>query len=339
MMHLKKTILILFAALVLPLQAQASALCVGKFPNLITDICWSCTFPITIFGASLSGGEDYQSRESPSGLCMCANQAKAGISTSFWEMVYMSDVTNIPGCFPLLGGIQVDTGINADEYGMEAGDNNSQSFQQINLYVNPAMYLMGAVVDSTCMDSRGFDIPWVSFADPLHNDDSLAMLITPYAYPFAGLVALAAGSVDAVAASIGFPIPELFWVAGAWGAMYPVTGNVTARVSREQMSRLQTARLFAELHALGTQYSAAGDGAMCGYIPQLIMDKRQYKFGRVLPFPEPKLFGSCCSPIGRSTILSESGTQAPITSMRDFGYAIFRKRDCCSGVVTPSSAN
>lgn len=341
MSFLKKIIFILFTGLLFPMQAFAgpsAALCTGKFPNLITDICWSCTFPITLMGQPLNNGEDYTSRNSNSSLCLCGNQAKAGIPTSFWELVYMTDVTNIPGCFPLLGGILIDTGINSDQYGTD-GHNDAHSFQQVNLYVNPAMYLMGAVTDSTCMDTRGFDVPWVSFADPLHNDDALAMLVTPYAYPFAGLTALAAGSVDAVAATAGFPLQELFWVAGAWGPMYPVTGNITARVSREQMARLQTARMFAELHALGTSYSAAGDGSMCGYVPQLIMDKRQYKFSRILPFPEKKIFGTCCGPIGRSTILTESGTQAPITSMKDFSYAIFRKRDCCSGVITPNSAN
>jgi conjugal transfer pilus assembly protein TraU len=297
-------------------------------------------FPIKIASTNLTNGEDYPSRSGSAPVCLCGNQAKAGIPTSFWEIVYMTDVTSVPGCFPLLGGIKIDTGINSEQYGVDGDDSNgNNSFQQINLYVNPVMYLIGAVVDSTCLDARGFDVPWISFADPLHNDDNLSMLVTPYAYPFAGLTALAAGSVDAVMATLGFPSEELFWVAGAWGPMYPITGNVSARVSREQMARLQTARIFAELHALGTSYSAAGEGAMCGYLPELIMDKRQYKFSRILPFPESKILGKCCSPIGRSTILVESGTQAPLTSMRDFSYAIFRKRDCCSGVVTPNSAN
>lgn len=334
-MRIYKLLLCAILSLLLPFHANAAnaGLCVGKFPNLITDICWSCTFPITFMGVPLSSGEDYSSRSNNSPVCLCSNQLKAGIPTSFWEMVYMADVTNVPGCFPLLGGVMVNTGINSQQYGADSETDKGKSFQQVNLYINPAMYLLGAVVDSTCMDSRGFDVPWVSFADPTHNDDALSMILTPYAYPFAGLTALAAGSVDAVAASAGFPIPSLFWVAGAWGPMYPLTGNVSAKVSRDQMGRLQTTRLLAKLHAMGTQYSAAGDDAMCGYIPKLIMDKREYKLTRLLPFPEPKILGGCCQPIGRSTILSESGTQAPTPSMKDFGYAIFRKRDCCSGVI------
>lgn len=333
-MQIKRFILALIMTVMLPLQAEAGLTCQGSFPNFVTDICWSCMFPITMMGIPLISGEDYPSNPSASPACLCGDQLKIGIPTSFWEMEYMTDVTNIPGCFPLLGGIQIDPGINSMEYGADSTV-TSHSFQQVNLYINPAMYIMGAVTDSSCLDTRGFDVPWVSFADPTHNDDALAMMVTPYAYPFAGLTALAAGSVDAVAASAGFPIQSLFWVAGAWGPMYPLTGNVAAKVSRDQMGRLETARLMAKLHAVGTQWTAAGSGAMCGYLPELIMDKREYKVSRLLPFPEQKILGSCCMPIGRTTILAESGTQAPTPSFKDFGYAIFRKRDCCSGIIKP----
>lgn len=335
-MQIKRILFTIIMLAFLPLRSEAGATCQGTFPNFVTDICWSCMFPITMMGVPLIAGEDYSSNANSSPICVCGEQLKIGIPTSFWEMEYMTDVTNIPGCFPLLGGVKIETGINAMQYGADSDiTGRGHSFQHINLYINPAMYLMGAVVDSSCLDTRGFDVPWVSFADPTHNDDSLAMLLTPYAYPFAGLTALAAGSVDAVAASAGFPIQSLFWVAGAWGPMYPLTGNISAKVSRDQVGRLQTARLLAKLHAAGSQWSAAGSDAMCGYYPELIMDKRQYKVSRLLPFPDQKIFGACCMPIGRTTILAESGTQAPTPGFKDFGYAIFRKRDCCSGIVKP----
>ena len=36
------------------------ATCTGKFPNPITDICWSCILPITIGGATIAnfGGQE-----------------------------------------------------------------------------------------------------------------------------------------------------------------------------------------------------------------------------------------------------------------------------------------
>jgi conjugal transfer pilus assembly protein TraU len=322
--------------------SYAGAQCTGKFPNLITDVCWSCAFPIKIFGSmSLfsNGAEDF-----PSGpkkpLCFCGNNIKVGVPISFWEFDLMTDVTSTPGCFPLLGGVRVNVGANRDAYGMTTdiaiGDlkrQTKESFRQVNLYINPAMYVIGAILDDTCLDNRGIDVPWISFADPTHNDDELAGLLTPYAFPFGSLLAIGAISADAVSASLGFPRQEIFWGAGSFGSMYPLTGNNTAHMSNEQSARLQTTRVLAKTHAIGMQKAAFGDDGMCNYYPQIIMDKRQYKFQRLLPKPQTqKIKGRCCDPIGRSTILTESNTELPINGWRDFSYAIFRKRDCCSGV-------
>lgn len=330
--------LVALTCLATPPAARADSTCEGKFPNLITDVCWSCTFPIRMFGREairLTGGEDYESSKKV--FCSCSNPPKVGIPTGFWEMNQMTDVTSTPGCFPLLGGVKVNVGVNSDAYGYGRirGENNRStytSFRQVNLYINPAMYIMGAVLDNSCMDNRGIDIPWVSFADPTHNDEELANILTPYAFPFASLPAIGAATVDAVAATAGFPIPEIFWAAGSYGLMYPLTGTNTAHMTNEQSARLQTVRVLAKLHAAGTQWAAAGDDAMCSYYPQIIMDKRQYKLQRLTPKPQTvKINGKCCDPIGRTTILTESGTEAPLSSFKDFGYAIFRKRDCCSG--------
>ncbi|WP_425953198.1 TraU family protein [Ralstonia pseudosolanacearum] len=320
--------------------ANADALCNGKFPNLITDVCWSCMMPIKLFGNTslLSDGqEDFYSTDSKP-FCFCQNPPKVGIPTSFWEMDMMTDVTAVPGCFPLLGGVRVNVGVNKDAFGQVSDDQSGDigetrsSFMQVNLYINPALYVMGAILDDSCLDQRGIDIPWVSFADPTHNDDELSGIITPYAFPFGGMVAIGAMSADAVAATVGFPIPEIFWAAGAYGHMYPLTGNNEAHLSMEQTARLQTTRILAKLHAAGTQWSATGTNAMCGYYPQIIMDKRQYKLTRLYPTPQTlKINGKCCDPIGRSPILTQTNTELPLPGWRDFGYAIFRKRDCCSG--------
>ena len=36
--------------------AAGMATCTGKFPNPLTDICWSCLLPITIGLVSIEGG-------------------------------------------------------------------------------------------------------------------------------------------------------------------------------------------------------------------------------------------------------------------------------------------
>lgn len=47
MRHIKLAWLSLLMGLI-PAQANAQAACTGTFVNPMTDICWSCIFPMTI---------------------------------------------------------------------------------------------------------------------------------------------------------------------------------------------------------------------------------------------------------------------------------------------------
>jgi conjugal transfer pilus assembly protein TraU len=315
--------------------------CTGQFPNLITDICYDCMFPISLGGNVVNfgvSGDDYDSGAGGAPVCACPASLSVGTPVSFWEPVFMVDVTNKPGCMPLLGGIDISPPFNALEYGAElrsaapAGAMKKSAFMHVNEYINPVMTALGVISDSPCLDQRGFDVPFISWADPTWNDDALAMILTPYGYAFAGIPSIAAEAPDAIAASTGFPTASLFWVAGAWGPLYPVTGNVATTNSPEQTAHLLTARLFAKLHAAGVQQSTAGPAALrsCGAtgVPEFLMDKRQYKTNRVFPFPD-----NMCTPIGRPLLLQEKGAARP--QDKDYGYFIFRKKDCCAPVLSP----
>ena len=315
--------------------AQGPA-CTGSFPNLITDVCWDCVFPISM-GAGLVNigvtGDDYDTGVGHSPVCICTNNLSIGTPIGFWEPRYMVDVTNVPGCLPLLGGISITPPYNAEELGAYAPNNahihgtNKSAFMQVNEYLNPIMSAIGLVMSSPCLDNRSFDIPFMSWADPTWGDDSLSLMLTPYAYAFAGLPEIASEAPDAIAAAASFPIPELFWVAGGWGPMYPLDGHVAQATTPEQVSHLLLARLFAKLHAAGIQQTTAGEDALksCGSlgIPELIMDKRQYKTNRTFPFPD-----NLCTPIGRPLQFQEIGAARP--QDKDYGYFIFQRKDCCA---------
>lgn len=315
--------------------------CTGKFPNLITDVCYDCMFPISLAGSLINigvSGDDYDSGVGNSPVCACLSNLSIGTPLSFWEPTFMVDVTNKPGCLPLLGGVDIDPPFNSLEYGAEkrsgakAGSRSRSAFMHVNEYVNPVMTALGAISDSPCLDQRGFDVPFISWADPTWNDDALAMILTPYGYAFAGIPSIAAEGPDAIAATTGFPTASLFWVAGGWGPMYPVTGNVATANTPEQVAHLLVARLFAKLHATGVQQSTAGVEALrsCGSVgvPEFLMDKRQYKTNRVFPFPDNQ-----CTPIGRPLLLQEAGAARP--QDKDYGYFIFRKKDCCAPLYSP----
>lgn len=322
-------------ALLSPLCALPQAACTGAFPNLINDVCYDCMFPMRLAGGLINfgvSGEDYDTGVGAVPICVCLRSLQVGTPMAIWEPRYMVDTTNKPGCMPLLGGVDISPPYNASEFGAEhrtnsqTGGTNKSAFMHANEYVNPVMTAMGVISSNPCFDSRSFDVPFISWADPTWNDDSLALMLTPYAYPFAGIAAIASEMPDAIAATTGFSFASLFWVAGAWGPMYPLTGNVATANTPEQVSHLLLARLFAKLHAAGAQQSAAGQDALqsCGAmgVPELIMDKRQYKTNRVFPFPDGQ-----CTPIGRPLAFQEVGAARP--GDKDYGYFVFQRKDCC----------
>jgi len=331
---------------VLSLNALADATCFGKFPNLITDVCWSCVMPIKIFGSATLASdsqEDFNSDVSGSSnaVCVCAGggQPKVGAHVSFWELARQVDVTRTPYCLVSLGGIKIDAGVNDSSYGQVSSNDSAgikktrSGFRHIHWYVNPVMTLLQVLIDNSCLENKGFDLAYLSELDPTYNDDELEGIMSPDAFLFGGVVAQGACSADCVTATAGFPSNSLFWCAGCNGQLYPLSGNVQTWIGGVQASSLLVQRAAVKLHRAGTQWSSFGDGGMCGYYPQIIMDKRQYKYSMLYPIPQTKkIAGRCCQPFGRSTVLWGSGREYPVQG-EDFAYAIFRKRDCCQGAA------
>ena len=308
-------------------------------------------FPMKLAGQNLlsAGQEDWQTYDSP--ICICSGSATIGVPVSFWEPAIIVDVHTQPGCLPTLGGISLPLGGKMGSANLDHSYGTiNQNFRQSTYYVSPLMYLMEAVLDDSCADRSAFDVAWTSEVDPTWNDDELAFIRAPLAFAFGSIPAQVAAAADAVAANAGFPLSQVFWQAGSWGPIYPMNGT-GVRFSDDQFGRLITTRMLAEAHDMselaglfakggGQSY---GSKAMCTELPSgwpamPIMDKRQYKISRLYPLPQTsKINGLCCSPIGRSTVLVEPGTQIPTNKFKDFGYTVYRKRDCCAGVISPKT--
>lgn len=355
----------------LSLQSHASAQCPNSFPNFITDICWSCMFPFRIWGANILSfnNEDFDTAANSSPVCACVTSLKIGVPVSFWEPSYIVDMHTEPGCLPTLAGLELPLPWGQSQYGATDTDKKAspmKSFRHSAYYVAPIMYLLEVILDDSCSDRSTFDVGWTSEFDPTWDDDELTMIKMPISFAFASLPAMLAAGPDAAAAMVGFPIDSIFWQAGSWGPIYPMGGTSNNYVSTDQLGRLMATRMLAEAHAMremaglfskgsGRSFacrpgeigcdSSITQGAMCAGSPvdmptALIMQKGQYKMQRIFPVPQTiKLpLGGCCSPIGRTTILQETGSQGPGPGFKDFGYQVFRKRDCCAGVVSPASA-
>lgn len=327
-------LLVLFSTM--PAMAQT---CKGKFANPITDICWSCIFPLRIAGITLAS-LDQEDTHNPGGnpLCFCGNPPKIGMKVSFWEPVRRVDVVRSPFCMVSLGGIKMDPGFDAppaSRYRRDAQDQSS--FYQVHWYVDPVIYYLQAILDNGCLENTGFDVAYLTELDPLWKDDELTRILNPDVYLFGNMPARAACAADCVAATSGFPNNTFFWCAGCQGSLYPLNGNVQAHVGGVQASSLEVYRIIAKMHREGLMWAASGENGLCGYYPQPVMDKTNYKYHMLYPIPQTpqtkKIAGKCCQPLGRSTILWGAGREFPFEG-EDFAYQIFRKRNCCQGAVS-----
>lgn len=325
----------LFLILLLLLTHGAeAATCTGRFANPVTDICWSCVFPIRIGGMDIAGLNQEDTPNPSNPICVCGNPPKVGLQVSFWEPVRRVDVVRSPFCMTSLGGIEINPGFDAPVASRNRMDGQAQtSFYQVHWYIDPVAFLLHAVLDNSCMENVGFDIAYLTELDPMWKDDELTRIINPEVYLFGNLPARAACSADCVAATTGFPNNLFFWCAGCQGSLYPLNGNIQAHIGGVQASSLVLNRIIAKLHRELLMWSASGRESMCGYSLQPIMDKTGYKYQMLYPVAQTqKIEGKCCQPLGRSTALWGAGREYPLLG-EDFSYQIFRKRNCCQGAI------
>lgn len=306
--------------------------CVGRFVNPISDICWSCIFPITIGGMRVSAsGEDTSNPRQI--LCTCSTPIpRVGVPISFWEPVRMVDVTRTPYCLVNMGGIQMMErgvqGAGSVENGHQNGNTSRMrdSFYQVHWYMYPVLYWLELIVDLVCMEKGDVDLAYITELDPLWNDDETAFILNPEAVLFANPIAQAACAADCVMASAGFGCDELFWCGGCQGSMYPFSGSIPAHVGGVQASLLALQRMIAKLHREGLLWGTVGRDAWCDRYPMPIVKKTQYKTQML--FPVPSTGSRQCHPLGRTEVIWGSGKEFPYSG-EDFGYLIWRKRSCC----------
>ncbi|AXA91345.1 TraU family protein [Massilia sp. YMA4] len=307
--------------------------CIGKFPNPVTDICWSCILPISLGGttmANLAKQEDIANPSNP--VCSCGVNPAIGLSIGYWEPARHVEVVRRPFCLVSLGGLDLNPGIPSPSAALvpDAGGQSS-SFYQAHFYTNPVMYWLRVIADFPCMERGSFDLAYLTEVDPLWNDDELSLILNPEAVLFANPVAVAACAADCVAATTGFSLPQLFWCAGCQGSVLPLDGHVRTHGGGVRTSELLTQRLTAKMHRELLAWGWHGKRGLCGPYFLPIMDKTAYKLQLTHPIADTgKLGGKCCQPFGRTTVLWGAGKEYPIKG-EDFAFMLFRKRNCCVG--------
>jgi len=222
-------------------HAAPTASCEGRFMNPITDICWSCMFPMFIGplpfvinigdqkgGTIIDDDKDIPkgvpligSGEMPLGTCTCQSRSPIlpiGLMMSWHEPTRLVDVTRSPFCMVGLGGVDLSAGLGgilpAPGYGDSKLDGEtSSSFYQTHWFMNPIMAILG-IMDVACTLglSKSLDLLFMTEVDPAWNDDSLSVIFAPEVILFTSLPAQLACGVDCVSSSLPNSTDELTMV-------------------------------------------------------------------------------------------------------------------------------
>ena len=321
-------VILLFSLLFIPSFCQAK--CHGRFANPIEHVCWSCLFPITIGKIAVSKGTLPDTDNPSSPICICPGvPPRPGIAIGYWEPIALVDVTREPFCLVTLGGVKLDVGNFPKGKIDKVTEGHRDSFYHTHWTIFPLMFWLNVITDIACVDKGQLEIPFLSELDPTWNDDEWNLVLNPEAALFGSLPAQAACMADAAKSSLGgLPIDTLFWCVGAQGGIYPLTGHVTAHVGGVDASTLLAERVAYKLHRLGTLYDS-DEGNLCKSRYKPVMPKSRYRYQMV--YPKPTVSGKkCCYPFGHTTGLWGAMREYPYKG-EDFGYLIWRKRNCCLG--------
>ncbi|HHF7349653.1 TPA: conjugal transfer pilus assembly protein TraU [Legionella feeleii] len=323
---LTRLLLVILLSGALGLKAEASQ-CKGHFINPITDICWSCLFPLTIGKANLvkGGYPDTKNPSNPVCLCPSAIGERLGISLGFWEPFALVDVTRKPYCMVNLG-VQFhvkNQGLGGSQ--MPSVDGRG-AFYYAHWYKYPVIYWLQILTSLGCMETEDFDVAYLAELDPTWNDSELTFVLNPEATLFTSSPVRASCAADATKAIAGTGIDSLFWCQGAQGSTYPLTGFVANQASPISAAILLAERLDFKLHRIGTIRDSVGKDApaLCKTYFSAILPKSRYRYQMVNTIPEAKR----CHPFGHTVTDWEAGHTLPGDG-DNFGFLIWKKRNCC----------
>jgi conjugal transfer pilus assembly protein TraU len=327
--------LMLLVSTLVPLNANATT-CTGKFVNPISDICWSCIFPISLGPVKLNSSSKRDTKNPSSPVCGCVknNIPIPGITLGFWEPVKLIEATRKPLCLVSMGGLSIGNMRRQGDFSKkyEEDDNHTSSFYHVHYYIYPVIYWLNLITDFGCLEEADMDVAYLSEYDPSHTDDKMANFFSPEVFLMSNPLMNAACGADCVSANISFPQNNLFWCAGCLGNIYPFSGNISTHVGGVQASSLMAIRTLAKLHREGiakaTATSSAGfNGPLCRKSYALKIPKDQYKLQMTYPVANSSGEFSC-NPLGMSDLFYGANREFPYKG-EDFGYLIWRKRNCC----------
>lgn len=300
--------------------------------KLITDICWDCVFPMRIAGSPMGTSSDpVPSKAVSTPFCLCTDDvgvSHPGVTTSMWEPARLIEFQRVPGCSSVLNGtIFPFDRLNQGHHARGGKAGAQETFMHYHYYAFPLLTMLDMFTNAGC-NADGYldlDLMYMSEVDPTWNNDELAFFANPEAAAVANPLAAAACPADAVSSTAGNPIDSLFWCAGSWGLVYPLSGNQYTMSGVVENSSLLSVKVLAALHRRGLAHRTMGGDAMCEGRIDVTLSKEMYKFTVLHPVPET----SEAHVTGESVFTWGMGRTIPAIG-QDLIYTIWRWNDCCN---------
>lgn len=302
---------------------------------MITDVCWECVFPIVVAGAPISGTSRWDTRPPNAAfkpLCMCWNGdvPSVGVQTSFWEPNRLMEYQHLSGCMSALNGVRLPTNYltGGRDQSLIANPRRDQTFfRQYHYYSFPIMTMLDMWFPANCNPGafHDLDVMYISELDATWQYDELAYFMTPEAALTATPLGVAACIPDALTSAVGKPIERLYWCAGSWGEIYPLSGAVSVSHGLLHATSLEMVKTLAALHRRGFEWATVGNENMCGGRIAPFLPKAQYRASLLYPIPENHsnhAIGETDLIWGTAKTYPEAG-EIPI-------YLLWRWLDCCN---------
>jgi len=317
--------------------------------RLISDINWSTAYsPLRLGGTFLGdSGKAPAERADPKPLCICFDNLGApevGTQMGYWEPARLIEVVRNDFCSPAMGGEHIMSdeyrSVGGESFNPEQDGNGDLAFYYYNYWAFPVMSMLDLFVDNRCSDDGWIDIDlmYVSGVDPSHESDLLSAQFTPEIGMVSRPEMQSLCVADAAAATAGWPLSTLWWCAGAWGNLYPFSGNVYHNASPVKDSSLVAMRAVAVQHRRGLARRTMGNDTMCQGRIHPIIPKTQYQMSMFFPLAEVEgtvdMGGGNSKSIdgahklGQSTFVWGEWRNIPGTG-EDFLYILWRWNDCC----------
>jgi conjugal transfer pilus assembly protein TraU len=251
---------------------------------------------------------------------------------SFWEPYRLIEFERTPGCLSVLNGTKLNVNqlnIGRHEETDVTSDANRANtiFTHYHYYAFPVTTLLSLFAGKGCNPGgyADMDLMYLSEIDPTWSDSEISAFTNPEALLFANPASLIACLPDDIAAAFGYPINALFWCAGTWGLVYPISGHLDDSAGVLRATSLFSVRVITQLHRRGFAYKTIGNESLCNGVIAPYLTKSQYKFTLAWPVPET----TSDHKIGQLVETWGTGKRIPVTG-EDVIYLLWRWLDCCS---------